>query len=249
MGLRFRKSFKIAPGVRWNLGLRGSSLSVGGRGATLNLSKRGGRATVGIPGTGLSYSQRLKAPSDTGPGVYWKWGVGIVSAILLFRWPLLGLIGLAATLLIPSRKAQGGGESSSVGEAEMPLPLGGDSTVAPIVGHSNASLELDGGDPELVPIIGAEGVLGSQPCYFRNPVFLEREQEGEQGIVYLGATELVFIGVSEIAFPWTAVSAIACEDGFVAVHRRDRKTPYCFFFDDNVSAVRAARVAERLRSR
>lgn len=63
MGFRFRKSFKIAPGVRMNVSRRGVSTSLGGRGATVNLSKRGTRMTVGIPGTGLSYSQKLLGKS------------------------------------------------------------------------------------------------------------------------------------------------------------------------------------------
>ena len=54
MGFRFRKSFKIMPGVRLNLSKSGLSTSIGGKGVTLNLSKRGVRSTAGIPGTGLS---------------------------------------------------------------------------------------------------------------------------------------------------------------------------------------------------
>src|SRR5687767_11835740 len=61
MGWRFRKSFKIAPGVRWNIGTRGSSWSVGPRGFKLNVSKRGIRRTVSIPGTGLSHSEVVSA--------------------------------------------------------------------------------------------------------------------------------------------------------------------------------------------
>jgi hypothetical protein len=56
MGFRFRKSFKVMPGIRFNLSARGASMSLGRRGATLNLSKRGASATFGIPGTGLSYT-------------------------------------------------------------------------------------------------------------------------------------------------------------------------------------------------
>lgn len=44
------------PGVRLNFGKRGTSVSLGGRGATMNLSKKGVRQTVGIPGTGMSYT-------------------------------------------------------------------------------------------------------------------------------------------------------------------------------------------------
>lgn len=57
MGLNFRKSIKVLPGVRVNITKKGvSSLSVGGRGARVNMSKKGTRTTVGIPGSGLSYS-------------------------------------------------------------------------------------------------------------------------------------------------------------------------------------------------
>lgn len=57
MGFRFRKSIKLAPGVRLNVTKKGiSSVSVGKRGATVNIGKKGTRGTVGIPGSGLSYS-------------------------------------------------------------------------------------------------------------------------------------------------------------------------------------------------
>src|SRR5690606_23770294 len=59
MGLRFRKRVKIAPGVHVNLGKRGASLSVGGRGASVNVSKRGTYGNVGIPGTGISYREKI----------------------------------------------------------------------------------------------------------------------------------------------------------------------------------------------
>lgn len=59
MGLRFRQSFTLFPGVRLNMGKHGFSASFGGPGATVNVSRRGVRATVGIPGSGVSYSQDL----------------------------------------------------------------------------------------------------------------------------------------------------------------------------------------------
>lgn len=57
MSFRFRRSVRLAPGVRLNFSKSGTSLSVGGRGATMNFSSRGTRTTLGIPGTGLSWSQ------------------------------------------------------------------------------------------------------------------------------------------------------------------------------------------------
>ncbi len=58
MGFRFRKSFKIAPGVRVNLNKKSASISVGTKGARITKSTSGRTTTtVGIPGTGISYSQ------------------------------------------------------------------------------------------------------------------------------------------------------------------------------------------------
>ena len=56
MGFRFRQSVRLLPGVRLNLSKTGPSLSVGGRGLSLNLGKKGTRTTVGLPGSGMSYS-------------------------------------------------------------------------------------------------------------------------------------------------------------------------------------------------
>jgi hypothetical protein len=51
---------KLFPGVRLNLSKSGLGLSLGAPGARISLNpKYGTRATVGIPGTGLSYSQKI----------------------------------------------------------------------------------------------------------------------------------------------------------------------------------------------
>lgn len=58
MGLRFRKSLKIAPGVKLNLNKKSTSVTFGGKGFHHTVSSTGKRtSTVGIPGTGLSYSK------------------------------------------------------------------------------------------------------------------------------------------------------------------------------------------------
>lgn len=57
MGFRFRRSLRIMPGVKVNIGKSGfTSVSVGGRGLTTNFGKKGTKTTVSIPGTGLSYT-------------------------------------------------------------------------------------------------------------------------------------------------------------------------------------------------
>jgi len=59
MGFRFRRSARLGP-LRFNFAKGGlSSISVGGRGASFNIpvARSGGaRTTVGVPGTGLSWS-------------------------------------------------------------------------------------------------------------------------------------------------------------------------------------------------
>jgi hypothetical protein len=64
--MRFRKSIRIAPGLRLNLSRSGVSTTLGGRGASVNFGKKGTRATVGIPGSGFSFSQRLSRPAGGG---------------------------------------------------------------------------------------------------------------------------------------------------------------------------------------
>ena len=56
MPFRFRRSIRIAPGVRLNLGKTGVSASVGGRGAHVTVGHGHTRATVGAPGSGFSYT-------------------------------------------------------------------------------------------------------------------------------------------------------------------------------------------------
>ena len=60
MGLKFRKSFKIAPGVKVNLGKKSIGMSIGGKHSGISInSKSGTRARVSVPGTSLSYSTKV----------------------------------------------------------------------------------------------------------------------------------------------------------------------------------------------
>lgn len=57
MGLKYRKSIKIAPGVKLNVGKKSAGISVGGKygGVSVN-SKTGVRTRTSLPGTGISYT-------------------------------------------------------------------------------------------------------------------------------------------------------------------------------------------------
>jgi hypothetical protein len=109
MGFRFRKSIRLLPGVRLNIGTRGASISVGGRGFTTNVSAHGTRTTVGIPGTGLSYSTYTRrnrqssaiptiaatsgsVSTSTAPSPAGRWIVGIalgMLALAVFPWSVV----------------------------------------------------------------------------------------------------------------------------------------------------------------
>lgn len=92
MGIRFRKSIKVLPGVRLNLSRSGVSASIGKPGATVNVGgRRGPRATIGIPGSGLSVSERLPT-QPVGRMSVWRllaWGIACLLAAIV----VLGLLG------------------------------------------------------------------------------------------------------------------------------------------------------------
>jgi hypothetical protein len=73
MGLRFQRRFRIIPGLRVNLSKSGASLSIGHRGAWFTISPRGRRISVGLPSTGLwwteSHPWAYRQPIPPGPPI------------------------------------------------------------------------------------------------------------------------------------------------------------------------------------
>lgn len=67
MGLRLYRRLKIAPGLSLNLSGSGISASFGPRGAKLTVGPRGVFGSVGLPGTGISYRQKLNASEARTP--------------------------------------------------------------------------------------------------------------------------------------------------------------------------------------
>ena len=66
MGFRFRKSIKILPGIKLNIGKKSSSISIGNKfgGISVN-SKTGVTARTSIPGTGISFTEKVNTFSQT----------------------------------------------------------------------------------------------------------------------------------------------------------------------------------------
>jgi hypothetical protein len=104
---RFRRSFRLLPGLRLNLGKRSASLSVGVRGAHVTFGgPQGTRTTISAPGTGLSYTEVSKpahAPPDASAAPVeqpsasrgWLW---LVLLIVFAAWLIFGASGCATTL-------------------------------------------------------------------------------------------------------------------------------------------------------
>ena len=93
---RFRRRFRILPGLTLNLGKRSASVSVGVRGAHVTVGPTATRTTVGVPGTGLSYTTtsqkgrthepasqpQVETPTLQGSAVRgWLW-IALVIAVL-----------------------------------------------------------------------------------------------------------------------------------------------------------------------
>jgi Protein of unknown function (DUF4236) len=68
MALRFRRSVKLAPGLRLNFTATRTSVTLGPRGASVSFGSRGAFLNSGIPGTGLYSRSRLgSTPSKPSP--------------------------------------------------------------------------------------------------------------------------------------------------------------------------------------
>ncbi len=67
MGLRFRRSVRLFPGVRINFSLRGVSTTIGPRGASVGIGQQGAFLNVGVPGTGLFVRERVGAGAGARP--------------------------------------------------------------------------------------------------------------------------------------------------------------------------------------
>ena len=65
MGFRFRKRIKLGNLLHLNIGKTGiTSLSIGKKGCTFNVNSKGVKTTLGLPGTGVSYSTKRYNSSD-----------------------------------------------------------------------------------------------------------------------------------------------------------------------------------------
>ena len=87
MGLRFRKSITIFPGVKLNISKSGLSVSVGKKGVHASAGTSGRKSvSVGLPGTGLSYTKTISGGSKKK-----ALGIGFTVVVITFA-VIMGII-------------------------------------------------------------------------------------------------------------------------------------------------------------
>lgn len=97
MGWNFRKSVKIAPGVKVNFSKRGASVSAGPKGFKVSVNSKGKvHQTVSIPGTGL-YSRKKIADINSSK----KEGLSVKVNMSKFKrkWTILKLFTLFLSII------------------------------------------------------------------------------------------------------------------------------------------------------
>lgn len=112
MGFGFRRGIRLGKFARINLGKRGASLSLGVRGAHVNFGAKGVRSTVGIPGTGLSYSSSSSRTT--------KAGSGVVSGC---AYVIVGVMALAIVLTVLAKCQADSAKSDTDGNSVMAVVL------------------------------------------------------------------------------------------------------------------------------
>jgi hypothetical protein len=97
---RFRRSVRLAPGVRLNFNKRSVGVSAGVRGARASINSDGQRTrSVGIPGTGLYYRsqsrgrRRYASPNDPAMLSPTRIIASLVGWVSLFFFLVVGLLG------------------------------------------------------------------------------------------------------------------------------------------------------------
>jgi hypothetical protein len=136
MGLRFRRSWSLFPGARFNLGMRGGSVSFGTRGLHYTVGTSGSRITAGLPGTGLFWTKKLSSSPWGAPQLRPNQQPGFVQAPggnpALQRQqaqatlPQVANVGAAVQVTappIPTTRAAGGNAASPVSSRRALFPL------------------------------------------------------------------------------------------------------------------------------
>lgn len=87
MAIRFRKTIKIAPGLKLNIGKKSASVRIGGQNMGYTVGTKGRTTSASIPGTGLGVTSRK---NTGGADINW------IAVIVWLGGGALLLIGIVA---------------------------------------------------------------------------------------------------------------------------------------------------------
>ncbi|HSS14775.1 MAG TPA: DUF4236 domain-containing protein, partial [Rhizomicrobium sp.] len=144
MGFRFQKRISILPGVRINLSKSGVSTSLGPRGADVNIGKDGVTANAGIPGTGLSYRQKIGSSGKGG----WLAVLLVIGGLGVWAFQHMGKVEKAIASARAPISSTGPSTDSSTGlstgvPATSPVSTGADGNMQRFVHRGNAVLRAE----------------------------------------------------------------------------------------------------------
>lgn len=150
MGMRFKKSKKIAPGVKLNVSNKSVGVSVGGKGVHHSVSSSGRKTTtVSAPGTGLSYVKTSGGGSHKKKSSKKQSGTVGCGTILLGFILFFLIVGVFSSGFSSGRKKAAEAAASSSSSAstvsavsETPTPTPTEAPVETKVMYSVSSLNI-----------------------------------------------------------------------------------------------------------
>lgn len=127
MAVRFRKSKKVAPGTKINIGKKSSGVSFGNRGGGISFNSRSGvHVRASIPGTGISFTSKVggrkrrkakKRQPSRSPGLLVSM---VVFALACWALPvlipifILAIVGIIVWAVVSAKREHDAGDSDSV---------------------------------------------------------------------------------------------------------------------------------------
>lgn len=90
MAIRFRKTIKLAPGLKLNIGKKSASVRMGGKNLGYTVGTKGRTTSASIPGTGLGVTSRT---NTGGADINWFVVIGWLAGALLIVLVLATLFG------------------------------------------------------------------------------------------------------------------------------------------------------------
>jgi hypothetical protein len=183
-GLRFQKRLKLLPGLKINLSKSGASATVGTKGAGVNIGRDGITTNAGIPGTGLSYRQKLSAKNKSA----WIGVLALAAGLAFAAWQNADKI--AAWLSPP--------EAAPVVQAAAPPPPPSPAMTAQEPAQPKAVSETIGAQRAKLLTVGGT-------IYVRRGGSVLREEQKSSGAALKKLPKGAAVTIVAVDGPWTQV--------------------------------------------